>query len=94
MTMHWLNDFDGALGGFRESLVPDGVFMASMVGGDTLQEYRICMNLAEGEREGGVSPVTSPFLSITDMGNVFSRAKFNLPTIDICHMQYEFGSAF
>ena len=50
--------------------------MASCYGGDTLQELRICLNLAESERDGGVSPVVSPMLSMTDMGNIFARAKF------------------
>jgi NADH dehydrogenase [ubiquinone] 1 alpha subcomplex assembly factor 5 len=51
------------------------------------------MNLAESERDGGVSPSVSPMLSLTDIGNIFSRAgKFNLPTVDITHLQYEFTS--
>lgn len=47
--------------------------MTTMLGGDTLQEMRICMNLAELERDGGVSPVISPMLSLTDLGNIFAR---------------------
>jgi len=42
------------------------------------------MNLAESERDGGVSPSVSPMLSLTDIGNIFSRSgKFNMPTVDI-----------
>jgi hypothetical protein len=41
-----------------------------------------------------MSPIVSPMLAISDMGNIFSKTKFNLPTIDITHMQYEFTSAF
>ena len=53
------------------------------------------MNLAESEREGGVSPTVSPMLSLTDMGNIFSRSgKFNMPTVDIQHAQLEFTSTF
>ena len=58
--MHWVNDLEGTLKGFRESLEPDGVFLGSIMGGDTLQELRICLNLAESEREGGVSTMVSP----------------------------------
>jgi NADH dehydrogenase [ubiquinone] 1 alpha subcomplex assembly factor 5 len=50
--------------------------MASFIGGDTLQELRICMNLAESERDGGVSPVIAPILGITEIGNLFGRSKF------------------
>ena len=74
--------------------MPDGVFMSASLGGDTLQEMRICMNLAEQEREGGVSPITSPFLSLTELGNVFARCKFNLPTVDVQKTDFEFTSLF
>eukprot|EP00347_Sterkiella_histriomuscorum_P009114 403342468 len=94
MSLHWVNDLHGTLNNFRQSLEPDGLFMASAIGGDTLQELRICLNLAESEREGGVSTLVSPLLSITDMGNIFARAKYTMPTIDITHAQLEFTSTF
>ena len=46
------------------SLKPDGVFIASMFGGDTLFELRTSMQLAELEREGGVSPRVSPMTDV------------------------------
>lgn len=94
-SLHFFNDLEGSLSAYRESLIPDGVFLASAFGGDTLQELRICMNLAESEREGGVSPAVSPMLSLTDLGNLFSKSgKFNMPTVDIQHTQFEFTSTF
>jgi NADH dehydrogenase [ubiquinone] 1 alpha subcomplex assembly factor 5 len=93
--MHWVNDLEGTLTVYRDTLMPDGVFLGSAIGGETLQELRICLNLAESEREGGVSPTVSPLLSLTDMGNIFSRAgNFNLPTCDVTHLQLEFTSTF
>ncbi len=94
-ALHFVNDLEGCLTAYRESLIPDGVFLAASFGGETMQELRICMNLAESEREGGVSPTVSPMLSLTDMGNMFSKSgKFNMPTVDIQHTHYEFTSAF
>lgn len=61
-----------------------------MLGGDTLQELRICFNLAELERDGGVSPVISPMMSLTEMGNIFSRCQFTMPTCDVTHTTMEF----
>ena len=55
---------------------------------------RICFNLAEQERDGGASPVVSPMMSVTDLGNTFSRCKFTMPTIDITHTTVEFTSTF
>lgn len=65
MSLHWNNDVEKCLTNFHDSLKSDGAFISCSLGGDTLQELRICMNLAEQEREGGISPVTSPFLSVT-----------------------------
>jgi hypothetical protein len=48
------------------------------------------MNLAELERDGGVSPSISPMLSLTDMGNTFARCQFTMPTCDISHSVFEF----
>lgn len=47
MTLHWVNEIEDTLRAFNKTLEPDGVFMSSSLGGDTLQELRICFNLAE-----------------------------------------------
>jgi hypothetical protein len=47
------------------------------------------------EREGGISPVTSPFMSVTELGNIFSsKSKFRMPTVDKSIVHFEFTSAF
>ena len=75
-------------------MIPDGVFISTSFGGDTLQELRICLNLASQEREGGVSPMTSPCLSLQEIGNIFAKCKFTMPTVDVTHSQFEFTSTF
>ena len=40
LGLHWVNDLPGALIQIREALVPDGVFLGAMFGGDTLFELR------------------------------------------------------
>ena len=94
MTIHWLNELQTTFKGFHHTLEPDGLFMGSTYGGDTLQELRICFNLAESERDGGVSPIVSPMMSVTDLGNAFARCQFTMPAIDITHTTMEFTSAF
>ena len=44
----------------KEALKPDGVFLGALFGGDTLFELRTSLQLAEVEREGGISPHISP----------------------------------
>jgi hypothetical protein len=50
----------GVLVQIKEALKPDGVFIGAIFGGDTLFELRTSLQLAEVEREGGVSPHVSP----------------------------------
>lgn len=62
-------------------MVPDGALIGCIMGSDTLQELRIAYTLAENERYGGVSQHVSPFVSITEMGNLISRCNYTIPTI-------------
>lgn len=48
----------------RHALKPDGLFLAAMFGGHTLQELRIACTVAQQEREGGVSPRVSPLAQV------------------------------
>ena len=52
--------FAGVLVQIKEALKPDGVFLGALFGGDTLFELRTSLQLAEVEREGGISPHVSP----------------------------------
>ena len=47
MSLHWINDLDSAFRRYLKSLEPDGIFVSASLGGDSLQEMRICMNLAD-----------------------------------------------
>jgi SAM-dependent methyltransferase len=40
LSLHWVNDLPGCLIQIRHSLKDDGLFLASMFGGDTLIELR------------------------------------------------------
>lgn len=49
---------------FKRVLQPDGMFLASMLGGDTLWELRAACQMAEEERDGGFSLRTSPLIHV------------------------------
>lgn len=83
MSMHWINDLPIALKQINAVLKPDGVFLGSVLGGNTLKELRYCFYLAEQERRGGISPHVSPFAQPSDIAALMQAAGFNLPTIDI-----------
>ncbi|KAG2156366.1 S-adenosyl-L-methionine-dependent methyltransferase [Suillus clintonianus] len=83
LSLHWVNDLPGVLVQIREALKPDGLFLGAMFGGDTLFELRTALQLAEVDREGGISPHISPMTDTKDISNLLSRAGFTLLTVDI-----------
>eukprot|EP00250_Pteridium_aquilinum_P014984 c22314_g1_i1 orf=1-312(-) len=64
------------------ALKPDGMFLAAMLGGETLRELRIACTVAQLEREGGISARVSPLVQVQDAGNLLTGAGFALPTVD------------
>ncbi|KAJ8325370.1 hypothetical protein O5D80_006307 [Batrachochytrium dendrobatidis] len=83
LSLHWVNDLAGALIQVKHALKPDGVMIASMFGGDTLFELRTSLQLAQTERDGGVSAHVSPMTDVRDTGSLLSRAGLNLTTVDV-----------
>lgn len=83
LTLHWVNDLPGCFDSIMKCLKPDGVFMACVFGGDTLMELRQALQLAEGEREGGMSPHVSPFTHVRDVGGLLNASGFTLQTVDV-----------
>jgi SAM-dependent methyltransferase len=82
LSLHWVNDLPGALTQIRRTLKPDGLFLAAMLGGDTLKELRHALAEAEISVEGGLSPRVSPFAGVRDAGGLLQRAGFALPVVD------------
>ena len=82
LSLHWLNDFPGTLSQVFRILKPDGLFLASFLGEQTLFELQQSFYQAEIEVEGGVSPRISPFIRLKDAGNLLVRAGFALPVAD------------
>jgi NADH dehydrogenase [ubiquinone] 1 alpha subcomplex assembly factor 5 len=82
LALHWVNDLPGALLQLRRVLKPDGLLLASMLGGETLTELRQALVEAEIAEEGGLSPRVSPFADSRDLGGLLQRAGFALPVVD------------
>ncbi|GAA6047467.1 hypothetical protein JCM3770_005762 [Rhodotorula araucariae] len=92
LSMHWINDLPGALVQIKRTLRPDGVFIGSMLGGDTLFELRTSLQLAELEREGGISPRISPMTDSQSVTSLLNRAGFALSTVDVDEIQIAYPS--
>ena len=94
LSLHWVNDLPGALLQVRQALKPDGLFLAAMLGGETLKELRGALVEAEAEVEGGAGPRASPFADVRDLGALLQRAGFALPMADVDEIAVSYPDAF
>ncbi|KAH7876413.1 S-adenosyl-L-methionine-dependent methyltransferase [Lentinula edodes] len=92
LSLHWVNDLPGVLIQIKEALQPDGLFLGAMFGGETLFELRTALQLAEVDREGGISPHISPMTDTRDVSNLLGRAGFTLLTVDIDEVKVAYPS--
>jgi SAM-dependent methyltransferase len=82
LNLHTTNDLPGVLSQINHVLKEDGLFIAGILGGETLFELRDSMTRIELEISGGQSPHIAPFADMQQMGSLMQRAGFNLPVID------------
>jgi SAM-dependent methyltransferase len=94
LTLHWTNDLPGALVQLRRCLRPDGLLLASVLGGETLAELRRAFFDAELAVEGGVSPRVSPMADGRDLAGLLQRAGFSLPVVDSDRISVTYADAF
>jgi len=87
LSLHWVNDIPGVLAQALQCLKPDGLFLASLFGGETLVELRDCLSSAELELRGGITPRLSPMVTIKDAGTLLQRTGFALPVVDCNRLQ-------
>ena len=94
LALHLVNDLPGTLIQVRHALKPDGLFLAALLGGETLTELRQAFAEAETEMEGGVSPRVAPFPDLRDLGALLQRAGFALPVADTERLTVRYASVF
>ncbi|MGA2891796.1 MAG: methyltransferase domain-containing protein [Xanthobacteraceae bacterium] len=94
LALHHVNDLPGALVQIRRALKPDGLFVAALLGGETLTELRQAFAAAESEIEGGASPHVAPFADLRELGALLQRAGFALPVTDVERVRVRYNSAF
>ncbi|HEV3371134.1 MAG TPA: methyltransferase domain-containing protein [Xanthobacteraceae bacterium] len=92
LALHFVNDLPGTLVQIRRALKPDGLFVAALLGGDTLTELRQAFAAAEAEMEGGLSPRVLPFADLRDLGALLQRAGFALPVTDVDRLTVRYAS--
>ena len=94
LALQFVNDLPGVLIQIRRALKPDGLFLAALLGGETLTELRQAFAAAESEIEGGVSPRVAPFADLRELGALLQRAGFALPVTDVDRLTVRYDSVF
>jgi SAM-dependent methyltransferase len=94
LSLQFVNDLPGVLVQIRRALKPDGLFVAALIGGETLTELRQAFAAAESEIEGGASPRVAPFADVRALGDLLRRAGFALPVADSDRYTLRYASPF
>ncbi len=92
LALQFVNDLPGVLAQVRRALKPDGLFLAALIGGESLTELRQAFAAAESEVEGGVSPRVAPFADLRDLGALLQRAGFALPVTDVDRLTVRYAT--
>jgi len=94
LSLHWANDLPGTLAQIKNILKTEGLFLAALLGGNTLQEFRTCLLEAEAAITGGASPRLSPTIELQTAAGLLQRAGFALPVADQETIMLTYTDAF
>jgi SAM-dependent methyltransferase len=94
LALQGVNDLPGTFAQIRRVLAPDGLFLACLLGGESLGELRQAFAAAEVELDGGISPRIAPFADVRAMGGLLQRAGFALPVVDLDRVTVRYGTPF
>lgn len=93
LGLQTVNDLPGALAQIRRALKPDGLFLAVLLGGDSLTELRASLAAAEVEERSGASPRVAPFGGVRELGALLQRGQFGLPVADADRVVVRYSDA-
>ncbi len=82
LVLHWVNDLPGTLVQAHRVLKPDGLFLASMVGGHSLSELRTALAVAESAEVGGGARIAPFIADVSTAGTLLQRAGFAMQVVD------------
>jgi SAM-dependent methyltransferase len=86
-----VNDVPGVLAQIRQVLRPDGLFLAALLGGESLKELRLAWLTADSDVHAGASPRVAPLVDVAAWGALLGRAGFALPVVDCDRLTVRYG---
>lgn len=94
LSLQFVNDLPGTLIQIRRALEPDGLFLATLPGSETLFELRDVLMRAELDLCGGAAPRVGPFTDVRELGSLLQRAGFALPVTDLDRITVRYDTLF
>lgn len=82
LSLHWINNLPNVLSKIYQSLKPQGFFLASLFGGETLKELRTALIESEIRLTNRATAHISPMLKGDVALNLLQRAHFHWPMVD------------
>ena len=80
LALQWCNDLDAAFSEVTRVLQPNGLFMFSTFGPDTLKELRSATRMTNNQQSHSH---VSRFIDMHDIGDALTRAGFSAPVLDV-----------
>ncbi|NDV02701.1 methyltransferase domain-containing protein [Pseudoroseicyclus tamaricis] len=93
LSLHWADDPLGQIIQCARALKPDGLFIATFFGGETLATLRAALAEAEAAVTGGASPRVLPMAEVRQAGALLQRAGLALPVADLTPLPVSYPSA-
>ncbi len=94
LSLHFVNDLPGALIQYRKILNKDGVFIATLFGGETLKELKDSFIKTDNHFYNGSTPHIIPFIDIRDGASLLQRAGFAQAISDSFIIKVKYSSIF
>jgi SAM-dependent methyltransferase len=94
LNLHFINDIPAFLLNAKKMLKPNGVFIASFFGGETLGKLRNVLFEVEQKKFGGISPRIAPLIHVKDAGMLMQKAGFFDPVADSEVISVEYSDFF
>jgi SAM-dependent methyltransferase len=86
LSMHFLNNFPGALQQALKALRPGGVFLATILGEETLHELKTACLHADSEYYGGMRRRIAPAIDIKTAAMLAQKAGFEEVVSDVARL--------
>lgn len=94
LNLHFINDVSAHLLKIKNFLKPNGVFIASFFGGETLKKLREVLLETEQKKHNGISPRIAPFAHVKDAGMLMQNAGFKDSVADSEIINVTYSSFF